>query len=338
MNFNLSKKFTILHLAIISVIICGITYFITIYIETKKNEFLSQNNTANYSCNVDVKRMDGFNYIQPLLFVDEECESERLVPIKEKINAIVERYKTTEGVTNASVYLKSYDDNGWTTINESEKYEPGSLFKVPILIAILKMNELNPGFINKSITYSKPFNINKDLLYNAKSIQLGHTYTVKELLNYMIAYSDNNATALLETYMKPEVLQKIFKDMRLEIPNMYAKEYLFTVKDYSLFMRTIYNASYLSIDDSEYAAELLAKCNFIDGIVKGLPKEVRVIHKFGESGNLTVRQLHETAIVYVNEKPYLLTIMTKGKDAKKLAELISEISSTVYNDIGLKTT
>lgn len=337
MNFIFLKKFTVLHLAIISITLCGLTYFITAYLDSRKNEVLSENNVANYSCSVDVKRMDGFNYIQPLLFVDEECESERLVPIKEKINVIVERYKVTAGVTNASVYIKSYDDNGWITINENEKYQPGSLFKVPILIAILKMNELNPGFINKPITYSKPFSINKDLLYNAKSIQLGKTYTVKELLNYMIAYSDNNATALLETYMKPEILQKMFKDMRLEVPNMYAEEYLFTVKDYSLFMRTIYNASYLSIDNSEYAAELLAKCNFTDGIVKGLPKGVRIIHKFGEAGNLTERQLHESAIVFVNDKPYLITVMTKGKDAKKLAELIAEISSTVYNDIELKT-
>jgi hypothetical protein len=44
-------------------------------------------------------------------------------------------------------------------------------------------------------------------------------------------------------------------------------------------------------------------------------------------------QLHESAIIYVKDKPYLLTVMTKGKDNKTLSKLIGEISSTVYKNM-----
>ena len=55
-------------------------------------------------------------------------------------------------------------------------------------------------------------------------------------------------------------------------------------------------------------------------------------HKFGESGTPVDKQLHESAIVYLDKKPYLLTVMTKGKDNASLSKLICEISSIVYKD------
>jgi beta-lactamase class A len=267
------------------------------------------------------------------MFVDDECESEHLIGIKQRIAAIIDKYKNAGDAINASVYIRDYTHNEWTSVNDNERFDPGSLFKVPVLIAILKQCELNPGFLDKSIKYDQRVDAGKNVAFVSKTIQVGQTYTVKELLTYMIKYSDNNATILLEKYMDSKILQKLFSDIGLDVPNVYASQYLFNTKEYSYFMRSIYNASYLTIDDSEYAGELLSQCEFKDGITKGLPASVKIAHKFGESGNQTEKQLHESAIVYLDHKPYLLTIMTKGKDNAKLSELIGEISREVYNDM-----
>jgi beta-lactamase class A len=98
-------------------------------------------------------------------------------------------------------------------------------------------------------------------------------------------------------------------------------------------MRAIYNASYLNVEDSEYAAEMLTKCDFKDGIMMGLPNGIQVAHKFGESGTPIDKQLHESAIVYLDGKSYLLTVMTKGKDIKVLSSLMGDISRLVYSKI-----
>ena len=238
------------------------------------------------------------------------------------------------GVTNTSVYLRTGPQ--WTVVNENEKYQPGSLFKVPVLITILKMDEENPGFLNKVISYKNPIQVDKKLNFPSKTIQLGSSYTIKELLTFMIKYSDNVATVLLEQNMKNEILQKLFSDIGLEVPNAYSSEYLFTAKDYSLFMRTIFNASYLSSENSEFAAELLSECNFKDGIEKGIPSNTKIAHKFGEAGSNDEKQLHESAVIYLGDKGYLLTVMTKGKDIKTLSSLIGEISRAVYNDVSSK--
>lgn len=333
MNPFLSKKIGLSYVAVIVVTFCIVTYTITRFIDRKEKNELVQLAESVSSCKYDIKRLDGYSFIKPLLFVDDECEGDNLAMSKQEITTIIENYKATQGVLSASVYIRDYTNSTWTSVNDDLKYEPGSLFKVPILIAYLKMSEEKPGTLEKELSFSTPFAINKNVAFNSKKIQLGHRYKIRELLKYMIAYSDNNATALLNNNLEPEVLTKLFADLNLEIPDTKAQHYYFTAKQYSLFMRALYNASYLSIDNSEFAAELLGKCDFKEGIVKGLPKGTKIAHKFGESGNPLEMQLHESAIVYTKDKSYLVTIMTKGKDNATLCKLISEISATVYKNI-----
>ena len=329
----ISKKYSIVQIALFSTIFSTITCGLLYYFLERKNEEALITNSAKY-CDYSVKRIQGFKFVKPILWVDENCESDNLAGTKRKITEIIDKYKQMNGVTNTSVYLRTGPQ--WTVVNENEKYQPGSLFKVPVLITILKMDEDNPGFLNKVITYDHPIQVDKKLSYPSKSIQVGNRYTVKELLAYMIKYSDNVATVLLEQNMKNEILQKLFSDIGLEVPNAYSSEYLFTAKDYSLFMRTIFNASYLSSENSEFAAELLSECNFKDGIEKGIPSNTKIAHKFGEAGSNDEKQLHESAVIYLGDKGYLLTVMTKGKDIKTLSSLIGEISRAVYNDVSSK--
>ncbi|WP_293894261.1 serine hydrolase [Flavobacterium sp.] len=328
-----NKNFSLLHIIIFSLLIAVLTFSVTSIWKERQYKEQSILAASSYSCNYDVKRMNGYKFIKPLMFVDEECESAPLAGIKQKMAAIIDRYKTTGDLTTASVYLREYAHNEWTSVNDGDKFDPGSLFKVPVLIAILRQDEINPGFLNKSIVYDQRVDAGKNVAFASKTIQFGQSYTVKELLSYMIKYSDNNATILLEKNLEPKILQKLFSDVGLEVPNMYASQYLFTTREYSYFMRAIYNAAYLSIEHSEYAGELLSQSNFKEGILKGLPPGTKVAHKFGESGNQNDKQLHESAIVYLANKPYLLTVMTKGKDNKKLSQFIGEISQTVYTDM-----
>ena len=92
------------------------------------------------------------------------------------------------------------------------------------------MNEEAPGILDKKLLFNQNFNIDKIVAFKSKSIQIGTTYTIRELLRYMIEYSDNNATALLNNNLKSDVLLKLFKDLDLKLPNISAKQYFFTVK------------------------------------------------------------------------------------------------------------
>ena len=327
-----SKKIKALYIIPIILFTC-IVSFLTACYNFNKNKSEFANTDQSLACNYNLKRLEGYKFIKPLLFVDDDCEGDNLAISKQEINNVIENYKATQGVISASVYIKEYQYNSWTAINEELEYEPGSLFKVPILMAYLKLSEKKPNVLEKELLFDTPFAINKNVAYQSKQIKLGSKYTVRQLLTYMITYSDNNATALLNNNLEADVLYKLFTDLNLVIPDIKAQHYYFTVKDYSLFLRTLYNATYLSVANSEYAMELLEKCEFKGGIVNGLPSNIRVAHKFGESGTPTEMQLHESAIIYDKDKTYLLTVMTKGKDNKSLSSLISKISELVHKNI-----
>ena len=326
------KKVPAYYFFIILILAIFITFFVASKIQEKK-DLLTESSNSNSNCSYKIKRLQGFDFIKPLMFVDNSCESENLSSLKQSVTGLIDSYKKINTITSASVYLKSYDSNEWTSINADEKFKPGSLLKIPELIAFLKMNEKNPGLLDKEILYNQIFSISKKPEFVSKTIQLGQKYKVRELLNYMITYSDNNATLLLNTILDVEVFKKVFTDLGLSAPDWNSNDYPLTSYEASLFMRTLFNASYLNIQDSEFASKLLSKSDYKEGILKSLPNGTKVIHKFGEAGDITEKQLHETAIIYVNDNPYLVTIMTKGKDMKKLPEVINEISNMIYQNM-----
>ena len=295
----------------------------------RTNSTLSQSN----SCSYKVRRLGGFQYIRPLLFVDNMCQADKLTPLKSSLSVLFENYKKSGALNSASFYMKDYSSNDWMAINEDEKYSPGSLLKVPQLITYLKMNEEKPGLLNKRLTFSHQLITDKKPVYTSKSIKIGQSYTIKELLKFMIQYSDNNATMLLNENIDVKVFKKVFTDLGLTEPDWYAKNYPISASEYSVFMRALFNAGYLNTKDSEFAVGLLTESDFKNGIANGLPSSVQMAHKFGESGDDKEKQLHESAIIYLNNSPILVTIMTKGKDMSKLSLVIKEASNLVYTQM-----
>ena len=80
----------------------------------------------------------------------------------------------------------------------------------------------------------------------------------------------------------------------------------------------------------EVAAALLAEAEFKDGIEAGVPAGLRVAHKFGEFKDGQSVESHDCGIVYAESRTYTLCVMTRGKKAADLAEVIANVSRIVY--------
>ena len=251
--------------------------------------------------------------------------------------------KTKDGAASSvSVYFKNLTTGSWTGVNENVHYAPASLMKVPILLAVLKQAESNPDLLNKKIYYDGNTDMNGNEYYKPqKTILPNHSYSVDDLLKYMIAYSDNNATVLLLSITPKIALTEIFTDLGLPIPDdntTGAVDYL-SDKLYSRLFRVLYNSTYLNEKYSEKALQILTTPDFDNGIVAKLPKDLKVANKFGErtiynpNGSVEYRELHDCGLVYLEKSPYLLCIMTKGNDFKKLETIIQDISKIIYDNM-----
>jgi hypothetical protein len=89
---------------------------------------------------------------------------------------------------------------------------------------------------------------------------------------------------------------------------------------------------------SEKALDSLSKTDFQSGLVKGVPQAVTVAHKFGEHSDETTqnKQLHDCGIVYYPKHPYLLCVMSKGKNFEYLDNAIAAISQIVYEQVDMQ--
>lgn len=287
--------------------------------------------------NVAEMRAGGYKFINPLLECDNYQPSQlnSVLNMENEINNYINTAKSQQQATFVSVYFRDLNFGPWMGINEKEFFSPASLLKVPIMIAALKKAETDPAFLQKRIPYTQ--HLDRNVVPNIKDthlIMVGRSYTIENLIERMIEFSDNEAKELLLANLDGKFIMGVMNDIGVSTSGDMSKDFV-SVKDYSGFFRLLYNATYLSRDLSEKALAILSKTAFDKGIMRGLPEGVKVSHKFGERAysDSNVKQLHECGIVYQGGAPYLLCIMTRGTDFIQLENVLADISRIVYKDV-----
>lgn len=289
-----------------------------------------------------IRRLMASKFIRPLISAKPVDEYIGYSQIKNSVLDVIQFYKSQGLLASASLYLRDFDKSNWTAIDPTEKYNPGSILKIPVLMTFLKYEEDHPGSLDSTMQYTIRFRFEepKHQSIVSKQIQFGKSYSRRELLRHMIEYSDNNATALLWMVMDKDLFARMFEELGMSRPDMKANNIPLSVQECSLFMESLFNATYLNIRQSEFAVDLLSKSTFSDGIVKGIPVgKLLIAHKFGEAGTDTNKELHETALLYIEDRPYLITIMTRGQanvEYSKLSTVIQEVSRTIYYGVAEK--
>jgi beta-lactamase class A len=333
-----SKRIPVLYLLLGMVIAAGATFFVvrggnaSSLAGAETSAFISKA-TASPDCNYDITRLAGYKYIRPIVSATQACEAQNLSPLKLRILDYIGNAQKSGGIIAASVFIRTLNNDEWACVNPEESFHPASLLKVPQLITYLRMAENDPKLLSHEYVFNKPAEDLPAQYYSAKTLQPGHTYSIKELFHFMIAYSDNYANLELIKHMDMNMFSKTFTDIGIAAPDLHDQEFKMTTKDYSKFLEVLYNASYLNITSSEYASELLTESSFKDGIVKQIPSTIKVAHKMGEWGDAHTVELHDCGIVYLNNNPYIITVMTRGTDMEKLAEAVATISKMTYENL-----
>lgn len=280
----------------------------------------------------------GYKFIDPLLFCADRDMEGQTAAFSQKLESTlaqkVNDLKQSGAVTDASVLYRDLSNGPRVSVNGDMQSSPASLLKVPLALSIHRRAEKEPGFLDKKVKMDISDQNGGQNFPGPRKAEQGKEYTIHELLDLSLIDSDNNATDLLIMQLSEDELRNSYEDLGIKVPIDAPGSYTINVGVYSSFFRILYNASYLSRDVSEHLLEDLAGSTFSQGIVSGVPEGTKVAHKFGEyTTEVGQTQLHDCGIVYRTERPYLLCVMTKGKDPQKLAGSIAAISKTVW-DIG----
>ena len=288
-------------------------------------------------------RSGGYEFINPLIDFEttDSTKIVELVKLENDLRKYVEgevNSYTETNVSNTSIYYKDLNSGAWIGINEDEYFSLSSLLKLPIMIAAYKTDEIEDGYLDKTIVLRKDETLAKPNILPEKTLVEGETYTLDALINQLIIYSDNEVLAAIKELTNYESLVKVYQDLGLRNPYEAENENTLTVKDYASFFRILYNATYLNKDMSEKALKLLSQVQYDEGIASGIPFNIKVANKFGEREYTLEpihgrKQLHDCGIIYHPKKPYILCVMTKGSNFESLQRTIKEISTNIYQKV-----
>jgi beta-lactamase class A len=280
---------------------------------------------------------ESYTYISPLLACPEveldHLGNDEVNVLERALRAAVVAHTSKKEIIDAGIYFRQLKGGPWLGINHDALFYPRSLLKVPLAMAFYKKTEGDPRLYDTRVKYREG-SVGVHQYFGKDVVEIGTEYSVDELVEAALIYSDNTAAFLLASVITIEDLQETYADLGIEKPRD-ATDYQISVHDYASFFRILYNATYNTRKDSEHILEHLADTAFTKGLVAGLPPGVSVSHKFGEQSDATgaVKQLHDCGIVYHPEKPYLICIMTTGRDFEQMAEVIADLSRIVYTSV-----
>jgi len=268
-------------------------------------------------------------FTQPLL----ACRTKRsqqpgFTALHGTLDATIRAFVSAGRATQVSVYLRDLETGDWTGIHADERFSPASLLKVPVMMAVLMLAQNQPDLLSVRLAY--PLQAPDTSL---TGVQTQVSKSIDELLQMMIADSDNDASAVLTRFVGEQRIADIYANLRLKLPRQAERDDAFTVRDYAGFFQLLYDATLLNHDMSEKALGYLAKCTFSVGLRAGVLEPIEIAHKFGlrGAGRDTV-QLHDCGIVYAPGHPYLLCVMTRGlqpADATQIGTTVDGLASVI---------
>lgn len=279
--------------------------------------------------------------ISPLIDVDipESVGEGSLSHIIDVIQDDAHSFESQTVVDVIGIYYRDLKEGSWYGYNEQEQFAPASLLKVPLMLAYYKLAETQPTLLTKKMAYDDSYPLadqNTSMDFQPQhAIQKGNTYTVAELLRYMIVYSDNNAKNLLYLNITQDQMNDVYRDLGMTevVRATNPIDDVLSPRDNATAYRVLYNATYLTPSNSRSAIKLLLGDTFRKGVIAGLPKGVRYAGKYGERSFGGTRQLHDCGIVYYPKHPYIICIMTRGSDYGVLSGALKKISADIYKAV-----
>ena len=265
--------------------------------------------------------------------IDSNVESSDAVlhysGLREILESEIERFGAKE---NTGFFLQDIRTGAWLGVKEREGFNPASLLKIPLMMAMLKKVKLDEISLDSTLEITE-----EDLDKNSGRLHekgVGYKMTVWDFIEEMILSSDNTAKNVLKRQLNDAELNSVFAHVGIPNPYSQSGDSLVTPRGYTRLFKSLYYSSYLSPELSEKALEITTDTKMENLISAGIPYEIQVAHKYGERSN----GLSDCGIVYHPQNAYFVCAMTRDMEIPQARDLIVSLSKIVYTFISEKNT
>jgi beta-lactamase class A len=246
-----------------------------------------------------------------------------LKPLEDALNLYIEKEEA-----NVSVYIVNLRDGASIGIRENQQFEPLSLNKLPLAIIILEKVEQGELSMDEKIKIREEFVDNSSgTLYERNLSEL----SIKELLYYMLADSDNTAADTLLSLTSSDEVTRLSTYLNY-YPSLKKGEITFSTSpksNYNIFM-SLYLSTILTAEHSEFIMSALANSTFNIHSLAGIPEDVVIAHKYGGYYFNDEERFHSCGIMYLNQSRFFYCVMTASVEPKKANEITGNIVHGIY--------
>ena len=256
---------------------------------------------------------------------------EKYTECKKEIEKIISQ-------VDGKICVNFYDlnKNDGFSINGSEKVLSASMIKLLILAELMKKNSENKFSLSNTIMIANSMKTGGDGIL--KELNAGHHFTLKELANLMIIVSDNQATNILIDLLGMENINLLGKELGLK-ESFLGRKMMDTearkngydnytcADDISLLLKLIYQEKLVNKEASQLMLEILLKQQQGERLQRYLPTDIKIAHKCGDLDNLE----NDGGIIWLEEKVYILVVLTSRMSNLQCKQTIGKISKFVYD-------
>ncbi|MBU0503534.1 MAG: serine hydrolase [Candidatus Omnitrophota bacterium] len=230
-------------------------------------------------------------------------------------------------------------ENGWQVrVNEDKLFPSASIVKIPIMAAcFLAYSEAKINLEDEPLLKNRFKVLGSGKL---RELPEGTPVKIRDLVEMMIAESDNTAANMLIDLLGDDYLNAAFKKLGLNNTNIARRmmdfksrrngiENFINAADLSLLLEKIYHGKLLNKNVSQECLNILKKQKIRDRIPARLPLQVIVAHKTGLERSVC----HDAGIVFTDQGDLLVCVLTrhKNKTSKIAKDFIADIALKAYN-------
>jgi len=287
--------------------------------------------------------LDFYRLTTPFVECAGELDSDPdLAGAQRRIERFLTRERQRDPDLAVSFYARDLQHGGWVGINENERFFAASMLKVPAMFHVLAALEDDPTYLQRTVVYPGPDSMpspgNTAGLAPEHQLMADSSYTYGELLERMIAYSDNHAKDLLLRDVPWAEIEALLQALNVEIDYSGAEPSI-SPRSLAALFRILYNSSFFSRPVSELGLGLLTRSEFPQGLKKYTPAGTIVATKYGiYVGDLhgpSTIQVHECGLIYHPNEPITICIMTSSRrqGQAELIEIVARIGGLIQEEI-----
>ena len=233
------------------------------------------------------------------------------------------------------LYYKDIASGRELCYNEDMPFIAASVIKLPIMMDVYK--KVASGKLSFSDTLEMKEFKKVGGCGAICSIDEDIALSIKSLVRLMITISDNTATNILIRHAGIDNLAQSFEEMGLkktvvgrELYDMEALERgvqnYFTPKEIGSLLESLYNGTFINKDASKEMLDIMKAQQICHKISDGLPADVQVANKTGESSGVT----HDAGIVY-GERPFIFVFASMETDTSLANHTLRKVARLCYD-------